>query len=68
MSDAQERFHRLCQIMDEHLRTMSPQERDRMMQRHLAMAKTPEERFQALAELMDFTINLNQAQRGIRDD
>lgn len=64
MTDAAERFRRLCEMMDEYLRTMPAPERDRMMQRHLAMAKTPAERLQALAELMDFTINLNRTQRG----
>ena len=61
MTDATKRFRRLVEMMDEYLRTMPPAERDRMMQRHLAEAKTPSQRFRTLAVMMDHVIALNRA-------
>ncbi len=53
MTDATARFRQLVEMMDEYLRTMPPPERDRMMQRHLAEAKTPSQRFRTLCDGMN---------------
>ena len=54
---------RLCEMMDERIRTLTPQERDRLMQQNLAQAKTSAERFHTLCVLMDFAIARHKAGR-----
>ncbi len=66
MTDDTRRFRRLAEMMNEYLLTMPPPERDRMMQRHLAEAKTPSQRFQTLAVMMDHVIARNRADGGRR--
>ena len=56
---------RLCELMDEQIRSRSPAERDRVMQQFLAQAMTPAQRFHALCVLMDFAIAQNRAKRGL---
>lgn len=51
-----QRFRRLCRMMDEMLANMSPAERDRMYQIHLAAARGPVRNFQLLAEMTDAMI------------
>ncbi|MBK8270481.1 MAG: hypothetical protein IPK83_20170 [Planctomycetes bacterium] len=51
------RFAELGRMMNEMLRNMSPAEKDRMMQRHLAEAMRPEQKFKALGGMMNFVID-----------
>lgn len=51
------RFAELVRMMNEMLRNMSPAEKDRMMQRHLAEAMTPEQKFRLICGMMNFSID-----------
>ena len=68
MDDVTRRAMRLTAMMNERIRSMPPAERDRLMQQFVAEAKTPSERFQTLAAMMNFVICLNRMRRGSRDD
>ena len=50
-------------MMDERVRLQSPAERDRVLQRFLAEAQTPSERFRTLGILMNFLIALRRNPR-----
>lgn len=51
------RFAELGRMMNEMLLNMSPAEKDRMMQRHLAAAMTPEQKFRLVCGMMNFSID-----------
>ncbi len=55
---------RLCELMDEQIRSRTLQERDRLVQQFIAEAMTPAERFRTLCVLMDHAIAQNRARRG----
>ncbi|MFQ5422869.1 MAG: hypothetical protein ACE5F9_02695 [Phycisphaerae bacterium] len=67
MDDATGRAMPLTAMMNEQIRSMSPAERNRLTQRFVAEAKTPSERFQTLAVMMNFVIGLNRMRRESRD-
>ena len=46
-----ERFARLCRMTGDMLAIMTPAERDRMMQEHLAAARGPQRNLQLLCEM-----------------
>jgi hypothetical protein len=54
MTDAQERFLRACELSDDRWWSMSPGERDRIMQVHLAAARGPHNNFILACEMSDF--------------
>lgn len=56
-----ERAMRLRRMMNEHLRNMSPQERDRSMQIHLAQARGPEANAFLLCEMTDVMLRIKKA-------
>lgn len=58
-----ERLARLLQMQDAYFRDMSPQQRDRLMQAHLASARTPAKRLQAVCELTTLVFGLRAATR-----
>jgi hypothetical protein len=58
--DTQVRALRLRRMMDEFLAAQTPQERDRMMQLHLAQARGPKGNARALVQLMDFAIKVRK--------
>ena len=53
MTEEQRRFNEVCRLMDERLREMSPQERDELMQLHIAGAMTPRQKLKAIADMTD---------------
>ena len=68
--DTQARAVRLRRMMGEFLANQSPQERDRMMQVHLAQARGPEGNAMALRRLMEFAIAIrkNRTDSGVNHD
>ncbi|HWL95521.1 MAG TPA: hypothetical protein VNT79_18530 [Phycisphaerae bacterium] len=50
------RFAEVGRLINERLRTMSPAERDQMLQRHMAEAMSPEKKFKAVGMLIDFAL------------
>lgn len=68
--ETQTRAMRLRRMMQEFLVNQTPQERDRMMQGHLAQARGPEGNAAALRRLMEFAIKLRKSRenRERRDD
>lgn len=52
-TDLGERFRQICEMTDERLRRMSPAERDRMLQVHLAAARGPRRNFALLCQMTD---------------
>ena len=67
MDDTLRRAMKLCDMMDEMIRSQSPAQRDRRIQRFLAQAKTPAENFRTLAAMMDFVIANSAALKEVRD-
>ncbi|MBN2561645.1 MAG: hypothetical protein JXQ75_12015 [Phycisphaerae bacterium] len=67
MKEATGRAARLCDLMNERIRSMPAAERDRMLQQFLAEAKTPSERFRTLVAMIDFVIAVNRVLRKARD-
>lgn len=59
-----ERATRLCQMMNDRLRTMTPQERDRMMQIHLAQARGPVRNGDLLRQAVDRALDIQVARAG----
>jgi hypothetical protein len=56
------RFIRACELTDSRLASMSPAERDRMLQTHLAAARGPERNLQLMFEMTDFLLSLRHEQ------
>ena len=50
-AEAQQRLATLCRMTREMLERMTPAERDRMMQEHLAAARGPERNLQLLCDM-----------------
>lgn len=67
MDDNLRRAMKLCDMMDERIRSQSPAERDRQIQQFLAQAQTPAESFRTLAAMMDFVIANSAALKEVRD-
>ncbi len=61
--DTVKRAMRQCELMNEYLRTMTPQQRDRNMQVHLAQARGPVGNAILLRQMTGMMIRLKQAQR-----
>lgn len=61
--DATERAVRLRRMTAEYLRAMSPQERDRMMQVHLAQARGPAKNLELLRSMTAMMVRIRKAQR-----
>lgn len=59
---------RLRQLMNRAIADQTPQDRDRMMQVHLAQARGPEANAVALRRLMDFAIRLGRLRRNAEAD
>ena len=55
-----ERFVRLCRMTDEMLAKMTPAERDRMMQEHLAAARGPERNLELLCNMTETLLALRK--------
>lgn len=60
-------YRKTCELTDALLRGMSPQERDVMMQRHLAAAMGPAGRFRLVCAMTDFLLAARKAAREARD-
>ena len=58
-----ERAMRLRRIMDEYLRTRTPQERDRTMQVHLAQARGPVGNITLLRKMTATMLRIKKAQQ-----
>ncbi len=67
MDDTLRRAMKLCDMMDERIRSQSPAQRDRLIQQFLAQAKTPAENFRTLVAMMDFVIAHSAALKEVRD-
>jgi hypothetical protein len=52
-NDLGERLLRICEMTDAQLRAMSPADRDRMLQVHLAAARGPRRNFTLLCAMTD---------------
>ena len=52
------RFQILCRMTDEYLSNMTPQERDRMVQVHLAQARGPKRNGDLLRQMTDAILTL----------
>ena len=61
--DTLERALRLRRMTAEYLRAMSPQERDRMMQVHLAQARGPAKNLELLRSMTAMMVRIRKAQR-----
>ena len=61
--DTQARAVRFRRMMNDFLANQTPQERDRMMQVHLAQARGPEGNAMALRRLMGFAIDIRKGRR-----
>ena len=61
--DTLERAVRLRRMTAEYLRAMSPQERDRMMQVHLAQARGPAKNLELLRSMTAMMVRIRKAQR-----
>ena len=61
--DTLERAVRLRRMTAEYLRAMSPQERDRMMQVHLAQARGPAKNLALLRSMTAMMVRIRKAQR-----
>ena len=59
--DAAERTIRVTRMMNDRLRTMTPQERDRTMQIHLAQARGPVRNAKLLCEMTAMLLRARQA-------
>lgn len=59
MDDTVRRAERMVALMNERIRSRTPQERDRLMQQFLAQAMTPQQRFRAVGMLMNLGIALS---------
>ncbi len=67
MDDTLRRAMKLCDMMDERIRSQTPAERDRLIQQFLAQAIPPAENFRTLAVMMDFVIANSAALKEVRD-
>ena len=67
-ADCIERAVRLRQMMNEYLRNRTPQQRDRIMQIHLAQARGPLANALLLRQMANFMIRAKKAQREDPDD
>lgn len=61
--DTIERAVRLRRMTADYLRAMSPQERDRMMQVHLAQARGPAKNLELLRSMTAMMVRIRKAQR-----
>ena len=61
MTDEQRRLQEVCELMDKRLREMTPQERDDLLQLHIAAAMTKEQRLKAIADMTDLMLALRRA-------
>ena len=50
-------------MMNEYIRTMTPQEQDRMMQVHLAQARGPAKNLELLRSMTAMMVRIRKAQR-----
>jgi len=57
------RAAKLCEMMNDQIRNRTPAERDRLIQRFIAEAMTPAEKFKALGVMMNFMIAVRKARR-----
>ena len=60
MTEAEKKFSEIRRATAERLRGMTPQERDQVMQIHLAAAMSPRARFQALAGMTALVLALRR--------
>ena len=56
-----ERFERLCRMIDEHLNNITAQERDRIVQAHLAQARGSVRNGDLLRQMTDAILTLRAA-------
>lgn len=68
VDETTQRAERLCALMNERIRTLSPPERDRRLQQFLAEAMTPSQKLRALCGMMNFVIACNRIRHGGRHD
>ena len=70
MDDAEtiERGRRVVELMNDQLRNMTPQERDRRMQVHLAQARGPVMNGYLLRRAMDFGIRIRAGRAAEAND
>ncbi len=61
-TDTIKRAERLRRMMNEYIRTMTPQERDRMMQVHLAQARGPVANARLLRAMTNFWLRVKKNQ------
>ncbi len=61
--DTLERAVRLRRMTAEYLRAMSPQERDRMMQVHLAQARGPQKNLELLRRMTAMMVQIKKARQ-----
>jgi hypothetical protein len=54
------RFAEVCRLTQERLESMSPAERDRMLQEHLAEVRGPETKFRMLCQMTDMVFRLRR--------
>ena len=54
------RFAEVCRLTQERLSRMSPAERDRLLQEHLAEAHTPEKKFEMLCRMTTTMLRLRR--------
>ena len=68
MTDETKRAMRLCALMNDRIRNMSPQERDRLLQRFKAEAMRPSQKSRTLRGVLDFLNAQKCAHRKASDE
>ncbi len=63
-----ERFLLLCRMTDEMMRSMSPADRDRMLQEHLAAARGPGRNFLLLCQMSDALAGVRRERLALERD
>jgi len=66
--DDGERLVRLCRLTSEMLERMTPAERDRLLQRHLAEARGPQKNLVVLCAMTSTMLRLRQAASNPQED
>ncbi len=61
---AAQRLHRVAQLTAEYLRALSPAERDRIMQTHLAQAREPSTNLKSVCQLTRSVLELRKNRAG----
>jgi len=58
------KFAEVCRLTQERLDSMTPAERDRMLQEHLAEIRSPETKFRMLCQMTDMVFRLRRGAAG----